>query len=222
MEQLYLGQTWHPLCGAGRRGLPPQGTSAFLLKVCLLPTPCSASKPSDMLAPSLPPCSTHNCHIPRCLEIHHPGAAWLPAPQHGRSWEGPRSLENVSLAHRQQLTTLCSRRPGAPAVLISIIQAPCVSHSPSPLGFLLPVNKHVALRFLDGGLCREQCWPQTDHHQGLIFPSAGFYLQHDERLFLPLCILSNHIYCGELYFLLCFAGNTDIRGIFPAIQFPSI
>lgn len=151
-----------------------------------------------------------------------PWCCLAPCSEHGRSWEGPCSLENVSLAHRQQLTTLCSRRPGAPAVLISIIQAPCVSHSPSPLGFLLPVNKHVALRFLDGGLCREQCWPQTDHHQGLIFPSAGFYLQHDERLFLPLCILSNHIYCGELYFLLCFAGNTDIRGIFPAIQFPSI
>lgn len=115
--------------------------------------------------------------------------AGSPRPGAAGAGEGPPLTGNVSLAHRQQLTALCRCRPGAPAVLISIIQAPCVSHSPPPLGFLLPVNKHVSLGFLHGGLCREQFWPQTDHCWGLIFLLAGFYLQHDERLFLPFIYL---------------------------------
>lgn len=132
-------------------------------------------------------------------EHQHCGAGWLPVSWCRGCQEGPLLAGNVSLAHRQQLTAPLPRRPGAPALLISIIQAPCVSHSPPPpLGFLLPVNKHVSLCFLHGGLCREQFWPRTDHHWGLIFLSAGFYLQHDERFFLPfiyLKVLSNYIYC---------------------------
>lgn len=122
-------------------------------------------------------------------EHHRSGAGWLPVSRRSGCQEGPLLAGNVSLAHRRQLTALCRRRPGAPAVLISIIQAPCVSHSPPPLGFLLPVNKHVSLCFLHGGLCRQQFWPQTDHRWGLIFLSAGFYLQHDERVFLPFIYL---------------------------------
>lgn len=145
-----------------------------------------------MLAPSA---RRDDCHIllGSWREHHHPCAGWLPAPRCSGCQEGPPLAGNVSLAHRQQLTALCRRRPGAPAVLISIIQAPCVSHSPPPLGFLLPVNKHVSLGFLHGGLCREQFWTQTDHRWGCIFLSAGFYLQHDERFFLPLTYLSQVI-----------------------------
>lgn len=122
-------------------------------------------------------------------EHHCCGAGWLPVSRHSGCQEGPLLAGNVSLAHRQQLTALCCHRPGAPAVLISIIQAPCVSHSPPPLGFLLPVNKHVSLCFLHGGLCRYKFWPRTDHSWGLIFLLAGFHLQHDERFFLPFIYL---------------------------------
>lgn len=189
----------------------------------MLPTPRSANKPSDAWQHRWLPCVLHPAG-----QVAHPPRdspsllAESPLPTAAGARRAPRSLENVSLAHRQQLTALCCRRPGAPAVLISIVQAPCVSHSPPPLGFLLPANKHVALCFLDSGLCRGQRWPPTDHHQGLIFLSAGFYLQHDERLFLPPCILSNRVYCGERYFLLCFAGTPGSRGIFPAARFPRV
>lgn len=204
------------LAEPGGRGHPCTGGS-FLPEACLLPTPRSANKPSDAWHHRWLPCVLHPAQRFPILVL-----AESPLPTAAGARRAPRSLENVSLAHRQQLTALCRRRPGAPAVLISIVQAPCVSHSPPPLGFLLPANKHVALRFLDGGLCRGQRWPPTDHRQGLIFLSAGFYLQHDERLFLPPCILSHRVYCGERYFLLCFAGTPGSRGIFPAAPFPRV
>lgn len=150
---------------------------------------------------------------------HHYDTGWLPVPAQ-RVPGGPLLAGKVSLAHRQQLTALCCCRPGAPAVLISIIQAPCVSHSPPPLGFLLPVNKHVSPCFLHGGLCREQFWPQTDHCWGRIFLSAGFYLQHDERFFLPFIhlFLSNYIYCTGTCTFSFVLGEplTGSHGIFPA------
>lgn len=146
------------------------------------------NKPSDTLAPPWLPHGRDDCHTLLGSSGSITALALAGSPCPGRQ-EGPLLAGNVSVAHRRQLTALCRRRPGAPAVLISIIQAPCVSHSPPPLGFLLPVNKHVSLCFLHGGLCREQFWPQTDHRWGLIFLLAGFYLQHDERFFLPFIYL---------------------------------
>lgn len=194
MEQLHLQLKQQP----GERGHLYWGLR-FSPPGSLAAHPGLRNKPSDMLAPSLaaPWQGWLPHHAGEQCEHQHAGAGWLPVSRHSGCQEGPLLAGNVSLAHRRQLTALCRCRPGAPAVLISIIQAPCVSHSPAPLGFLLPVNKHVSLCFLHGGLCREQFWPQTDHHRGLIFLSACFYLQHDERFFLPFIhlFLSNYIYC---------------------------
>lgn len=181
----------HPARGAERKGSPLHWAEVFSPRLACCPL--LARQTSHQTCWHLPwlPCDRDDCHV--LLGSHcqrpHAHAGWLPMPQHSGCWEGPPLAGNVSLAHRQQLTALCCRRPGAPAVLISIIQAPCVSHSPPPLGFLLPVNKHVSLCFLHGGLCREQFYPQTDHCWGLIFLSAGFHLQYDERFFLPFTYL---------------------------------
>lgn len=220
---MHLGPRQHPSSGAGRQGSPlhrrqfsPRGLPAAHPSLSQQAIRCLAPSLAPLRAASRWASSTPAQRFPILV------LAESPLPTAAGARRAPRSLENVSLAHRQQLTALCRRRPGAPAVLISIVQAPCVSHSPPPLGFLLPANKHVALRFLDGGLCRGQRWPPTDHRQGLIFLSAGFYLQHDERLFLPPCILSHRVYCRERYFLLCFAGTPGSRGIFPAAPFPRV